>query len=1010
MRKSDAFDYWESKKDDPKLYVYSDYYQYFTSTKRRIIEQYPWKDLRMYECLDDCLGSTKLFFDIDGRSSESEHSFVAQVGEFLVMVADVCRKEFAIDTRFIVGRSPPKIKDGRPQFSYRAISEQGPRFQTRADIIAFVARLKTDIKSPICDNVDMQVYKGSHVRMMFATKPSEVRIQQPALITIGEHASLMPSDYCGDGYGLPKAFFKRCFVKSKKVGISIVVEPSVVPTSLHKKTQPSSIATNYSMTPLEQWLWCHSLQVPSAPADVLVKVMTDDVSGRVALCIVPSTVGTCLIDTSVVHSSPKSCAILMSDGRCLLKCFSPKHQHGRETDETGNERMASWYKYLKVWIQLATPEKLALQTTWITPTTIIDTPVFPNFDIGNPTDGWSDVLIRSNMKTSKSTSCRRLLQKLWDQHPTLRVIFIVHRRTLAWHLKEKCDATFGPNRVALYMDVENTISDSCIVSIDSLHRVDTSVRCDILILDEIESLVPQLFAGTVPLETKAKNARVWNQLLSSSRSCIAMDAEFSEASEKMMRMLRPSMPVKFFLNVCQNWSDVRATLVQTDAQLLGMMAADVASGKKVYACFGSRKFMRHRAVPILIEEMDPSKLMVYDSDTENAIKEQHLRNVDETWIKFDVILTTSTNHSGTSFEKTHFDVVYGFFGSTFNLSHEDMLQMMGRIRIVHQWNISIPFGSIKEASDTDVIPFDVDTTFSPFQHAELHTLWKSQIKQRQTPSRLVSRLYQMGFQLTMAPFMPPDSLVDVRKHLNELAASIREEDADRLRNEPYLADDEWSKLILDAKSGLCRPEQKYSLVANDVYRYFGIRSFNGYDEKLLCRPAAKQVFANRAIIRAYSFEGGVQWDDLLARIKQEETHRQRLLPDTLYLKSIHPEWLVLSKVLNLVSSDELLPLSDFKTLIYERLVPLYRQLEADLRMKMFIHPKLFCDGNGKSIRRAIDDSFVSRKLPVHLLSKVLKKVGWKVNKTKHHVSIKELKYPDIPNRVLHFWVKQTGQT
>jgi Origin of replication binding protein len=1008
MKKSDAFSYWESNKDSSKLYVYSDYYRYFAATKKEVIAQYPWKDLRMYECLDDCLGSTKLFFDIDGKSDASEELFIAQMAEFLSSVLAVCRKEFSMDAKFLVGRSPPKIKDGLLQFSYRVISEKGPRFQTRSDIIAFVSRLKEAINSPISANVDMQVYKGSHVRMMFATKPNESRIQMPTSILVDGTPTLMPSNFMASAYGLPAEYFKRCFVKSRKPGISF---GSICATPNKQKVPtPTLSGSNYALTPLEKWLWCHSLQVQSAPSNVMIKLMPADkldTSSRCSLCIVPDD-ATCLVDMTTVHSSPKSCAILLGDGRCFLKCFSPQHQKGRTTDETGGDGLATWYKYLKVWLQLSTPNDLAPSPLWITPVTVVDDPIFPNFSIGNPVDGWNDVLIRSNMKTSKSTSCRRLLQQLWSCHPSLRVIFVVHRRTLAWHLKEKCDSAFGPERVSLYMDTKNTISDSCIISVDSLHRLDTSVGCDILVLDEIESLVPQLFAGTVPIETKAKNAKVWNHLLMTSNSCIAMDAEFSEASEKMLRTLRPSKSVTFFVNVCRNWSDVRTTLVQTDAQLLGMMAADVASGKKVYACFGSRKFMRQRAVPILLEEMDSAKLMVYDSDTDNHIKEEHLRNVDNTWVNFDVILTTSTNHSGTSFEKTHFDVVYGFFGSAFNLSHEDMLQMMGRIRVVHQWNISIPFGSIKEVDVADMVPYNVDGSFSPFQHAELHTLWKSHIKQRQTPARLVSRLYQMGLQLTMASYMPPDSLIEVRRHLNELAAAIREEDAHKLRAETYLEDKAWDELIQSAKLGQCAHEQKYSLVANDAFRYYGISSFDGFDEKILCRPAAKQIFATRAIIDAYSFEGGVQWNDLLSRVKQEELHRQRLLPDTLYLKSIHPEWLVLSKVLQLIQAEKLWSLSGFKSWIYSQLIPLYRQIEEDINMKLFLHPKLFQDSNGKSLRRPIDEKFVSRKLPVNLVGKVLKKIGWKVTKTKTHVSIKEVSYPPFPKRTLAFWIKQIG--
>lgn len=63
------------------------------------------------------------------------------------------------------------------------------------------------------------------------------------------------------------------------------------------------------------------------------------------------------------------------------------------------------------------------------------------------------------------------------------------------------------------------------------------------------------------------------------------------------------------------------------------------------------------------------------------VKAKHFQNIDHYWSQYDVLITTPTVSAGVSFERSHYDIVYGYFTNQ-SCGAEMSMQMLGRIRCV----------------------------------------------------------------------------------------------------------------------------------------------------------------------------------------------------------------------------------------------------------------------------------------------------------------------------------------
>jgi hypothetical protein len=108
----------------------------------------------------------------------------------------------------------------------------------------------------------------------------------------------------------------------------------------------------------------------------------------------------------------------------------------------------------------------------------------------------------------------------------------------------------------------------------------------------------------------------------------------------------------------------------------------VRSGKNV-AIPADSKALAHLVHELLLREggLAPDEVHCYSADTGDDEKAKHFADVNEHWSHYRVIIYTPTVTAGCSFEREHFDTVFGLFTGA-SVTVETARQMMRRVRSV----------------------------------------------------------------------------------------------------------------------------------------------------------------------------------------------------------------------------------------------------------------------------------------------------------------------------------------
>src|SRR5690606_17010230 len=104
---------------------------------------------------------------------------------------------------------------------------------------------------------------------------------------------------------------------------------------------------------------------------------------------------------------------------------------------------------------------------------------------------------------------------------------------------------------------------------------------------------------------------------------------------------------------------------------------DIDNGMNI--CIVSMSASDIEGIATILEEKNV-EYTIHTSHTDDKLKKE-LRNVNDYWVKFQVVLFSPCIESGVDFSEEHFDKVYGIMKSgKATCSQRAFLQMVGRIR------------------------------------------------------------------------------------------------------------------------------------------------------------------------------------------------------------------------------------------------------------------------------------------------------------------------------------------
>lgn len=348
------------------------------------------------------------------------------------------------------------------------------------------------------------------------------------------------------------------------------------------------------------------------------------------------------------------------------------------------------------------------------------------------------VILRSCMGSGKST---RVKEYIASVPLTKSVLFITNRRVLSRELiTQYRDLNF------LHYDEIRTprdlITPRIIVQLESIHLVTRYDKFDIVILDESESLINQLFSPT-HCSSLLQHSEQFAYIVTHAEKLFLMDAFISKKTFTLVNGLRTGRTVhyeRYARNPRPRMCEVfTAAFNGCNGNMLRQMMEDVTNGKRLYIWSGSLRLLKKISYMIKATGVLPSRMLLITSELSNQQKTTIFEDVNATWSAVDYVLaspsvTVGCNHNVAG----HFDKAYIYINSM-STPVRDAVQAMLRCRELNDKKIMI---SVDAVNDSDVNPH-VNALADFYKNGVFISSWHSELHQIMVAEQHVSRHYPL---------------------------------------------------------------------------------------------------------------------------------------------------------------------------------------------------------------------------------------------------------------------------
>ncbi|MGO8220638.1 plasmid replication protein, CyRepA1 family [Rhizobium ruizarguesonis] len=290
------------------------------------------------------------------------------------------------------------------------------------------------------------------------------------------------------------------------------------------------------------------------------------------------------------------------------------------------------------------------------------------------------------VKSAKGTGKTHLVGGyIRDAGPSIRVLVVGHRVTL---VRAMC-ARLGLN---CYLDDKNHKGehgrrDRYGVCLDSLYKLKTPPRYDLVILDESEQVLSHLSSGTMK-EKRYKNLNCLAGILRDAGKIIALDADLSMFSfETILRLaeMEAERERHVLINEFRPGDGRTIEIFPSKNQLAGDLVRAVRDGQRCYVVSNAKKTVDQLSSFISAECPSTSLLTVTSdtSDTANGPAVLFIRDPVAQAEYYQLVLSSPSLSSGVDLSfpngEQFYDAVYGFFEPGSN-NHFDCDQQLARVR------------------------------------------------------------------------------------------------------------------------------------------------------------------------------------------------------------------------------------------------------------------------------------------------------------------------------------------
>lgn len=304
------------------------------------------------------------------------------------------------------------------------------------------------------------------------------------------------------------------------------------------------------------------------------------------------------------------------------------------------------------------------------------------------------LIIHSNVKTGKTKKLKEYLDKNEDIQ---NVVIISFRILFSIELKEKF------SNFTNYLDIKTKQYslkkiEKIIIQLDSLYKLVIDTQPDILILDEIESVLNQFASPYI------KNIKliweIFECLLRISKKVLCMDANITQRTVNLLTNMFNVDDIIYHHNTYSTIKNDKYYILFNFGIFITLLTELITDNNKIVMPINSLK--QGKIIYKYITTKFPEKqIKIYSSETDDYIKQSDLSDVDTNWCKYDIIMYTPCITAGISFEVDHFDYLFGYFTNQ-SCDIYSLYQMLYRVRNLKQHTVYILF-DILSTNDNVVI-------------------------------------------------------------------------------------------------------------------------------------------------------------------------------------------------------------------------------------------------------------------------------------------------------------------
>ena len=305
--------------------------------------------------------------------------------------------------------------------------------------------------------------------------------------------------------------------------------------------------------------------------------------------------------------------------------------------------------------------------------------------------------IKSDCNTGKTQTNHYII----DTYKPKKILFITYRQTLSYNF----EGSFGErHNVKNYID-NNFECDRIICQIESLHKL---IKCnlfgvyevpiyDLVIMDESESILSHLESPTI--DNKLYTFNILDAILKKSKKILALDGDFSNQTYDYLKSVNDDEHFTVLKNqyvpAVKTWN-----FTNNKSNFDDELDNDLKNGKKIYIStmsseMGNKYEQKYK---------DKYRVCLHTSTTDDILKTE-LKDVNNFWINYDLVIASPTIEAGVDFNVEYFDKLYVILsaGST---GPRGLNQMTARVRKLKDLNVPCYLNSIAYAERASLYRFD----------------------------------------------------------------------------------------------------------------------------------------------------------------------------------------------------------------------------------------------------------------------------------------------------------------